>query len=145
MMFSKSFGYALRGILYVATMSDESRKIRIDEMAKRLEIPRHFLGKVMNKVAKENILTSTKGPSGGFSVNKTTLNTNLIIVLHLTDGNEILEGCALHSKKCDMGEPCALHEKIKEQKESIINMFSTTTIADLLKEEKPDLVRNLSI
>jgi DNA-binding IscR family transcriptional regulator len=43
-------------------MSDEKRKIRIDEMANRLSVPRHFLGKIMNRVVKTGILNSIKGP-----------------------------------------------------------------------------------
>ena len=33
MILSKSFGYALRGILYIAKMQDEQRKVQIDEIA----------------------------------------------------------------------------------------------------------------
>src|SRR6266511_3650690 len=95
MIFSKSFGYALRGTLYVAMMNDEKRKIRIDEMANRLSVPRHFLGKIMNKVAKRGILTSTKGPNGGFTLNNTTLSTSLLTLVESMDGLEQFDECVL--------------------------------------------------
>ena len=102
MIFSKSFGYALRGILYVAMMSDEKRKIRIDEMANRLSVPRHFLGKIMNRVVKTGILNSIKGPNGGFSLNETTLKTPLLTLLESIDGLEQFDGCVLRLRKCNV-------------------------------------------
>jgi Rrf2 family protein len=68
MFLSKSFGYALRGILYIAVMQDENRKVQIDEIATKLSVPKHFLGKIMQQVVKAGLLKSTKGPYGGFSL-----------------------------------------------------------------------------
>jgi Rrf2 family protein len=144
-MFSKSFGYALRGILYVSMMGDENRKIRIDEIAKRLSVPKHFLGKIMNKVAKENILTSTKGPNGGFYMNSKTLSTPLISLLNLTDGKEIFDSCVLRLKKCDVENPCPMHFRMRDHRQNILQLFSNTTIGDLLKEEKHNLIRSIAI
>ena len=51
MIFSKSFGYAIRGILYIAVMKNEKQRVQLDEMAGKLNIPRHFLGKIMKRMA----------------------------------------------------------------------------------------------
>lgn len=145
MFFSKSFGYALRGILYVAMMNDENRKIRIDEMANRLSVPRHFLGKIMNKVVKKGILSSTKGPNGGFSLNNTTLNTPLITVVEAMDGLEQFDTCVLRLKKCNEENPCPLHYVMKAQRNDLLRIFSDTNIGSLLKEDKPDFIRSISV
>ena len=78
MLFSKSFGYALRGILYIASMQDEHRLIQIDEIAAQLNVPRYFMGKILKRLVKENILLSTKGPYGGFSLHQQTLSLPLL-------------------------------------------------------------------
>jgi Rrf2 family transcriptional regulator, iron-sulfur cluster assembly transcription factor len=44
MIFSKSFGYALRSVLYVALVKDEKEKTQLDEIAGALNVPRYFLG-----------------------------------------------------------------------------------------------------
>src|SRR5918994_618927 len=64
MPFTKSFGYALRSILYIAIMSKEKSKVQVEEIAVRLSVPKHFLGKIMRLVVKNGILNSTKGPYG---------------------------------------------------------------------------------
>jgi DNA-binding IscR family transcriptional regulator len=55
MFLSKSFGYALRGILYIAVMQDEERKVQIEEIATKLSVPKHFLGKIMQQVVKAGL------------------------------------------------------------------------------------------
>src|SRR6266496_4512930 len=128
MIFSKSFGYALRGTLYVAMMNDERRKIRIDEMANRLSVPRHFMGKIMNKVAKKGILNSTKGPNGGFALNGNTLNTSLLTLVEAMDGLEQFDECVLRLRKCDALHPCPLHAHVRAYKNDLVKIFEQTNI-----------------
>jgi len=144
MFFSKSFGYALRGVLYVATMGEEKRKIRIDEMAARLSVPRHFLGKIMNKVAKNGILNSTKGPNGGFSLNDATSNTTLLSLIETMDGTQQFDTCLLRSKKCSEETPCPLHLLMKTQRDDLMTIFVDTTVLSLLKDNKLDFIRSIS-
>lgn len=144
MFFSKSFGYALRGTLYVAIMGDGDRKIRIDEMSNRLLVPRHFLGKIMNRVAKKGILSSTKGPNGGFALNDVTLSTSLLTILESTDGLDQFNECVLRLKKCNALNPCPLHDRIQVYRVELLELFSQTDIGSLLREDKPDFIKMIS-
>lgn len=135
MFFSKSFGYALRGVLYVILVSDEQRRVQTDEIAKTLSVPKHFLAKIMNRVVKEGILDSTKGPYGGFSINGETLTSPLIRLLSITDGMEQFNTCVLQLRKCNKTTPCPLHYLIDENRNNLLKNLSQTTIADLLMQE----------
>src|SRR5689334_17340699 len=86
MFFSKSFGYALRGILYVAVMKGRNERVRLDKIAEDLQVPRHFLGKIMKRLVKADILSSVQGHQGGFSINEKTLTTTLIKIVEVTEG-----------------------------------------------------------
>ena len=144
MFFSKSFGYALRGVLYVAMMSDEKKRVQIDEIAERLSVPKHFLGKILNKVVKVGILDSTKGPYGGFSINQNTLTTPLIKVLEVTEGLDQFKVCALGLRKCDSTNPCPVHMHIDTFREGFKQILTDTTINILLTENKTGLIRSIS-
>jgi Rrf2 family transcriptional regulator, iron-sulfur cluster assembly transcription factor len=65
MVFSKSFGYALRGVLYVTMAGEKKTMIQLEEVAHQLTVPKHFLAKVMKNLVKEGVLNSMKGPYGG--------------------------------------------------------------------------------
>lgn len=144
MFFTKSFGYAVRGILYVALMSDEKKRVQIDEIAERLSVPKHFLGKIMNKIVKEKILDSTKGPYGGFSINKDTLSIPLIKVLEVTEGLEQFSMCALGLRKCDPEHPCPIHYEMERLRSELRKTLTDSTINDLVIGNKPELIRNIS-
>jgi len=144
MLFSKSFGYALRGILYVAIMGSGNRRIRIDEISDRLSVPRHFLGKIMNKVAKGGILSSTKGPNGGFSLNDLTLSTSLLTLLESINGLSQFNECVLRLKKCDALHPCPLHNQVLAYKTDLVELFARTNIGSLIRDDKPDFIETIS-
>lgn len=144
MIFSKSFGYALRGILYIAVMKDEKRYVQVEEIASKLAAPRHFMGKIMKKLAKEKILISTKGPSGGFILNEHTLLMPLMDLIMITDSVEIFNTCVLRAKECNGSNPCPLHPQMESVKHNLKSILSDTTIADLLEGERPEFIRSIS-
>ncbi len=144
MFFSKSFGYALRGILYIALLQDEQRKIQIDEIAQKLSVPRHFLGKIMQGVVKAGLLQSTKGPYGGFSMNETTLTTPLIKLVEITDGLDQFNICVLQLRNCNAVNPCPLHQEMEGIKTKLLLMFNQTTIVDLLNDNKKVFIKSLA-
>lgn len=144
MVCSKSFGYALRGVLYVAMMSDQKPRVQVDEIAIKLAVPKHYLGKIMKQVVKEGILSSTKGPYGGFSTNEDTLKSPLIKILNITDGFEQLNTCVLRLRKCNSSRPCPLHEQIEANRKEWIQIFSKTSVGDLLNKEEANFLRGLA-
>ncbi len=144
MFLSKSFGYALRGILYVALMQDEKRRVQIDEIATQLSVPRHFLGKIMQQVVKAGLLQSTKGPYGGFSLTDVTLNSPIIKLLEITDDMTRFEICVLNLKACNSSNPCPLHFEMDVIKNRMLFVFQKTTIGDLLIDNKSSIIKSLS-
>lgn len=144
MFLSKSFGYALRGVLYVALVDKENRKARLEEMAAQLAVPRHFLAKIMKMMVKEGILSSTKGPYGGFSVNEHTLATKLIHLVRITDGVEQFNTCVLSLRRCNSLHPCPLHHQMLDLRDGLLAELSKRTLGDLLDEDNPDFIKSIS-
>jgi Rrf2 family transcriptional regulator, iron-sulfur cluster assembly transcription factor len=142
MFFSKSFGYALRGVIYIAASSQKPR-VCVEELADHLKVPRHFMGKVMKALVKNDILHSTKGPTGGFSLNERTLDTPLIRILETTDGQKHFDLCVLRFTKCNSQNPCPLHPKIEETRDKLSGLLSDTRIKDLLTDNSEEMIRSL--
>ena len=68
-MFSKSCKYGIRAVLYLAVHSTNEKRLGVTEIASELDVPKHFLAKILQQLAKENLISSTKGPTGGFFLN----------------------------------------------------------------------------
>jgi len=145
MIFSKSFGYALRGILYIALVQeDEGRKVQVDEIAERLGVPRHFMGKILKRLVKEKLLQSVKGPYGGFALAPGTLNTSLFTLIELTDGLSTFKDCVLRLRACNSINPCPLHFQMEVIKRNLQEMLLSTVVADLLKNDKEQFIKSIA-
>lgn len=145
MIFSKSFGYALRGLLYVALVHPGKDKVQLDEIAEKLSVPRHFLGKVMKNLVKAGILDSLKGPYGGFSLNQHSLQTTLLRLVEATGEMEEFSSCSLRLRKCNAKNPCPLHLQVAALREEWHQLLASTRVEDLLKKDKPDFIGGISI
>jgi len=144
MVFTKSFGYALRGILYVATAGEGRGRIQLDEIAETLSLPRFFLGKIMRRLAKEGVLDSDKGHKGGFSINERTLNTRLSEIVEMTGNGEATDVCALRLKKCNPEHPCPVHFEINLIREQWSGLLEEKTVGELIKKGGSDFIQSIA-
>lgn len=144
MIFSKSFGYAVRGVLYIALMQDEKHYVQVEEIAEKLAVPRHFMGKILKKLAKEKVLISIKGPSGGFTLNEQTLQMPLIDLVMITDGPQLFNTCVMRVKECNPANPCPMHVHMEQVRSNLKSILSETVTGDLLDTNKLEFIRSIS-
>lgn len=130
-MFSKTFGHALRATTYVAVHGIDGKKIALQSMSSQLEMPHAFLGKIMQSLVRHGIIDSFKGPNGGFSANRSTLQTPLVNILKITDGNLVFEKCALGLNHCNDDRPCLLHQDFAQCRNGLLQALAIKTIQDL--------------
>ncbi len=134
-MFSKSCEYAIRATIYVAKQSIKDRKVSLKEIATATDSPEAFTAKILQKLVKTNILSSAKGPNGGFFVSETDLDrVKLWNVVFTIDGQSLYQDCSLGLKKCNEQKPCPLHFKFKEIRENIRESLEQTSLKDLATE-----------
>ena len=128
----------------MALMSDQKKRVQVEEIAERLSVPKHYLGKIMKQVVKEGILSSTKGPYGGFSVNEATLETPLISLYKITDGLNQFNNCGLNLRKCNASYPCPLHDQIEVNRRDWLQIFAKTKVNDLLNKDEASFIKALA-
>jgi Rrf2 family protein len=143
MLFSKSFGYAVRSVLYIASVQPKKRYVQLDEIASQLHLPKQFMGRLLKRLAKEKILTSFKGPTGGFSITEENLQITLIKLMEITDGNR-LENCVIKKRKCNPSNLCPFHDHFSKLREDLSILMTHTTIGEFVKADNPDFIRSLS-
>jgi Rrf2 family protein len=145
MLFSKSFGYAIRTILYIAMQQDSRKKVQLDEIARVLNVPRYFVGKVLNKLVKEGLLDSIKGHYGGFCINEKTLGTSLEKLGDVTGDNRQFNLCVLQLKDCDETRPCPFHNRVASLRNEWHTVLSRTTIGDLLDKDQAGFLASITV
>jgi Rrf2 family transcriptional regulator, iron-sulfur cluster assembly transcription factor len=133
-MISKTCGYAIRGIVFLSLEQNKSTKHGILEIAEDLQIPQHFLGKILQDLVRRGIISSIKGPHGGFFVNAKTIDTPLIEVVEAIDGLGIFKKCFLGREECSSINPCPLHDEFDGCRSAIFKTFENLKISDLVKK-----------
>lgn len=135
-MLSNTSKYAIRAVIYLALYSSTEKRIGIKEISSKLDIPTPFLGKILQRLAKQKILSSTKGPHGGFSLKIPANDISIMEIVEIIDGTESFDVCVIRTTKCSHDEPCSLHDKISPLRSQMRSVFMTETIADLASEFK---------
>jgi Rrf2 family iron-sulfur cluster assembly transcriptional regulator len=131
-MFSKSCKYAIRAVIYLATHSGESHKIGVKEVAEALDVPGPFLAKVLQQLSKHGLISSTKGPSGGFYLSNKDKSHSMREVVESIDGPDIFSSCILGFQVCSSENPCPLHDQAIIYREGLMSMLTRQTIKDLV-------------
>ena len=126
---------AIRSVLYLALFSDEKKKFGVKAIAENLEIPQPFLAKVLQNLNKANIVSSVKGPYGGFYLEKNSTKTVWDIII-CVDGSKKFDNCFLGLAKCSDENPCPVHFTVKPFKEKIMSDFKDKTILQFTSEIK---------
>lgn len=94
----KNIRLRIRAVTYVALHGKEGKKINLVELSENINVPHHFLGKIMQDLVKNNIVRSLKGPGGGFWADETTQNLSAFEILKVTDGKAILSHCLMEKR-----------------------------------------------
>jgi len=138
-LFSKSCEYAVQAILYLAREAKSGKPVFLKEISDNLNIPYHFLSKVLQALARVNLLVSHKGAGGGFSLGKPPKEIALIDIVRAVDGDTFLDHCVLGFPGCGERNPCPVHDQWKRAKEIILNILHKKNLAELSKELDPKL------
>jgi Rrf2 family protein len=141
-MLSNSCIYAIRAVIYLAGQPHLSSKTGIKKISSDLKLPAPFLAKILQQLAKQKILSSSKGPHGGFSFLKDPGKITLLDIVNTIDGNETFTCCIMRHGACDDGGPeqyCTLHDDYQKPRAELLKLFSNMTIQGLVdKSVNPD-------
>lgn len=130
-MLSKSAEYAIRAMIYLEVKSDGKSNLGIKAIADEIGSPVHFTAKILQVLAKQGLISSIKGPNGGFCINKDAPPVKLIQVIEAIDGKRIFTGCIIGLKNCSDSNPCPIHNEYKVARNKLLIMFNERSIRDI--------------
>lgn len=133
-MFNKETEYALRGLVYIQVQNLKGFKPGIAEIAKEIDAPPFYTGKIMQRLVKQGFLVSIKGKGGGFYFDERRPDISLKMIIQAIEGEKTYCGCGFGLKHCDESHPCPLHYQYAPIRNSINNLISSNTVQSLAKE-----------
>ena len=129
-VFSKTCEYAIRAVFFIAHRTADGGRVGIKEISTGIDSPEAFLAKILQDLTRKGILSSAKGPNGGFYMDGLSLKLPLSEVVKAVDGNGIFTGCGMGLQYCSSSNPCPLHNEFKDIRNKIQAMMEHTTIGE---------------
>src|SRR5262249_7572960 len=133
MLFSRSAEYAIRAMSHLAESQDADHYAMVKSVAVLTGIPGHFLAKILQQMAREGFLVSSKGPTGGFRLSRPASDISLLDIVDSIDGVSQYQRCPAGHEKCTDPSLCALQDSSEELRSRIMVYLERTSIADLAK------------
>jgi Rrf2 family transcriptional regulator, iron-sulfur cluster assembly transcription factor len=133
-MLSNSSKYAIKAVLFLAVHSNDKQKIMVKDIYKSINAPQAYTAKLLQELSKNNIVSSSRGPKGGFYLSEADRDKSLMDIIYIIDGEKRLHSCVLSLEKCDLDKPCPLHKLVYPIKTNFINALQDKTIKDFSKQ-----------
>lgn len=128
-IFSRQCEYAIQAVTYLAR-KPEGSNTSIRELARTLKIPHHFLAKILQRLRHKGLLSSSRGPTGGFSLGKPVEGITLFHIVDAIDGVSFASRCVLGFPECSGKHPCAVHEQWGGIRDSIYSMLVSRSVIE---------------
>jgi len=134
-LFSRQCEYALQAVMFL-TLKADGERTSIRELTRKIQIPYHFLAKILQDLTYKGLLVSQKGPTGGFALAKPAKEITLYDIIDAIDGTSFTQNCVLGFSECSGKSPCAVHEKWGPMRDELKSMLTSKNIAQMAKEMK---------
>ncbi len=135
-LYSKPTQYALRALSFIVHYGGQDC-CRAEQIAREEKIPKHFLSKILQRLALAKILNSVKGPHGGFSCARDPKQISLKQIVGVFEDLETnLNECAIGWARCSDDQPCALHQRYKPLRQAIDQYLEATNLATFIEAKK---------
>jgi Rrf2 family protein len=106
----------------------------IQEISQEIESPMYFTGKILQTLVKAGLISSAKGPNGGFYLPRDAAPVPVIRILEVLGCDAFFRNCALGLTHCSDRHPCPIHHDFKPYREGLLQLLSRTTIQQLALE-----------
>jgi Rrf2 family protein len=130
-VFSQTVEYALRAVVHLASRNPEAQTT--DQVAAATRVPRAYLSKVIQGLARGGIVQSQRGLGGGVTL---AISPDELTILQVVNAVEPIErirtcplGLAAHGVRL-----CPLHRRLDNALATVEKAFASTTLAEVLAE-----------
>jgi Rrf2 family transcriptional regulator, iron-sulfur cluster assembly transcription factor len=130
-MLNQTTEHAIRALLYLAQHAT-GPAVAADRIAAALGAPPNYLAKTLNTLAKQGLVTSSRGPAGGFRLRRTPGQISLAQVAEAFGESRPQSACLLGDRPCQASAPCVAHDRWELVCAQMRAPLQRTTLADLL-------------
>lgn len=136
-MVTRKTVYALRALFQLAN-SAQGQPVLAAEIAASEGIPRRFLDTILRQLTRSGLLTSSRGPHGGYCLRSPPSEINIASVVRVLDGAAFPFPCLnwdhpVRCAECPGADECAAHAALGVMGDAARRVLEAMSLADLVK------------
>lgn len=102
-------------------------------ISQRYKIPYDLLAKILQKLKRENILSSQHGVNGGYKLIKDLNKISLSELIHIIDGGISVADCIENNEKCYIIDYCTIKSPVNKMQSELQNFLNNKMVSELLE------------
>ena len=133
MQIPRKIEYALRAMIHLADRPDGLANGM--EIAKREQIPKYFLEKVIRDLMKGGLVKARRGPGGGYQLGKSAETISFKDIIEAVEGPISLNVCLEGSNVCSLQPGCRMFRVWEQGQRVLMEVFSQTTLKEIVSSQ----------
>ena len=125
---TKKVEYALMAVRHLHM--EDNKLSSSSEIANSYNIPKPLLAKILQRLARKNIIKAIKGPSGGYIISKDPFKVKMTEFFEIMEGPMGIADCHDDSS-CAQIECCSIKDPINKLNNSVKSLFDNMTLAEI--------------
>lgn len=118
----------------LAIIGIKKDRVNVKQLAEMTGTSLNHLSKVMQLLAKNGYVSSTRGPAGGFVLSRKTKDISLLAVYELFEGKIETKKCPFYKSKCPFTK-CLFSGVINDLQAQFYDYLKSHTLQDFIAEE----------
>ena len=131
---TKRADYALLALSYLASIAqgDPQRLVNTKEIAEQFEIPVELLAKLLQILAKNTLVASHPGPTGGYRLLRSPRDISVAEVVAVVDGPVSMLHCSNGQQDaCKQFSRCTIRDPLAELEARVKTLLQEISLADI--------------
>jgi Rrf2 family protein len=130
---SKKADYALMAVRHLALKTGPA-SASAREIAEQYDIPIELMAKVLQRLVRAGLLSSTQGTRGGYTLNRPSGAISVADVIQAIDGPFTVTACSSEKNDCEQYSKCSIRDPLWQIRERIAATLGTVSIAEMAAE-----------
>ena len=126
---TRKLEYALIALRHIQGQS-EDKVVSAKEISGVYRIPLQLLAKILQELAKHDILEAIQGAHGGYKLKKSLDQMNLTALIKILEGPIGIMDCSIDTN-CVQLDICNIRKPINRVNDAIISMFDNLTLSEI--------------
>jgi len=130
--------YGARAMLELAFNYGKGQ-VLLREISERQDISARYLERMMIALVCADLVRSSRGQSGGFTLAKPPKEISLDQIIQGLEGSIAPVACVDEPKLCDRVDICITHDIWKKLKKAMLNVLKSITLEDMVEMQRKKL------